>query len=422
MRIGIVSTRICGSDGVSLEIRKWAAILRRQGHELYYCAGELDGDLEGKLVPQMHFRDPSILALQEQIFRADGGQKTLHSQIEALRDNLRGELEEFLERFHIQLLIVENALAIPMNVPLGLALRDLIAARRLPTIAHHHDFMWERERFAVSWMMDELEDVFPPKLDSIVHVVINSLAHEQLHARKGIAAVVIPNVFDFTHFHYGLDAEALGFRPALDIGERDWLVLQPTRIIPRKGIEDAIELVRQLRLPANRSRLFDRDVKLVLSHPSGDEGQAYFEELQDQAHSGGVPLIYAADKVAINERGPKAPGQFRLWDAYLNADFVAYPSHIEGFGNAFLEAVYYRLPLLIRRYPVFVRDIEPLGFDLICFDEDITPAVLGQVLEVMVDPIRRRRMTEWNFELGKQHFSYRAVSGKFRKLIERVLP
>ena len=422
MRIGIISTRICGSDGVSLEIRKWAAILRRQGHELYYCAGELEGGLEGKLVPQMHFRDPSIEKLQAQIFSQDCDQSAARKQMEALRDSLRAELAEFLERFHIQLVIVENALAIPMNVPLALALRDLIAARSLPAIAHHHDFMWERERFTLSWMKPELEQVFPPNLDSITHVVINSLARAQLLARTGIEAEVIPNIFDFTHFHYGLDKAALGFRQAVGVDERDWLVLQPTRIIPRKGIEDAIELVRQLRLPVNRGQLFDRDVKLVLSHPSGDEGQEYFRNLQDQARTGGVPLIYAAEKVAISERGPKQPGQFRLWDAYLNADFVTYPSHIEGFGNAFLEAVYYRLPLLIRRYPVFISDIEPLGFDLITFDEEITPAVLGQVLAVIVDPNRRRRMTEWNFNLAKQHFSYRAVAGKFRKMIERCMP
>ena len=422
MRIGIISTRICGSDGVSLEIRKWAAILRRQGHELYYCAGELEEGLEGKLVPRMHFRDPQIETLQRQIFSEDCDRAAARRQMDALSGGIHEELEEFLERFHIQLMIVENALAIPMNVPLAVALRGLIAERHLPTIAHHHDFMWERERFAVSWMKPELEEVFPPKLDSIVHVVINSLAQEELLARTGIAAEVIPNIFDFTHFHYGLDQEARGFRKAVGVGEQDWLVLQPTRIIPRKGIEDAIELARQLRLPVNRGRLFDRDVKLVLSHPSGDEGQAYFRELQDQARAGGVPLIYAADKVAISERGPKQPGQFRLWDAYLNADFVTYPSRIEGFGNAFLEAVYYRLPLLIRRYPVFVRDIEPLGFDLISFDEEITPAVLGHVLAVMVDPIRRRRMTEWNFNLGKEHFSYGAVAGKFKQIIERCMP
>jgi glycosyltransferase involved in cell wall biosynthesis len=422
MRIGIISTRICGSDGVSLEIRKWAAILRRQGHELYYCAGELEGGLEGKLVPQMHFHDPQIAALQALIFSEDCDQVAARRQIEMLREALRSELLEFLERFHIQLIIVENALAIPMNVPLALVLRDLIDERHLPTIAHHHDFMWERERFAVSWMKPELEAVFPPKLESIVHVVINSLAHEELHARTGIAAEVIPNIFDFTHFHYGLDREAMGFRQAVGVEAQDWLVLQPTRIIPRKGIEEAIELVRQLRLPANRGRLFGRDVKLVLSHPSGDEGQDYFRSLQERARMDNVPLIYAADKVAISERAPKATGQFRLWDAYLNADFVTYPSRIEGFGNAFLEAIYYRLPLLIRRYPVFVRDIEPLGFELICFDEEITPAVLEQVLAVMVDPLRRRRMTEWNFNLGKQHFSYRAVAGKFGKIIERCMP
>lgn len=421
MRIGIVSTRICGSDGVSLEIHKWAAILRHLGHELFYAAGELEIGLEGQLIAHMHFLNADIQAVQRDIFCADCDEIQVRRRIHQLRDDLYHELETFLDVYHIQLLIVENALAIPMNVPLALALRDLIEERKLPTIAHHHDFMWERERFAVSWMKAELERVFPPNTEWIIHVVINSLARAELLARRGIEAEIIPNVFDFTHFHYGLDRQALGFRKAVGVGEQDWLVLQPTRIIPRKGIEDAIELVRQLRAPVNRSRLFDRDVKLVLSHPSGDEGARYFRQLKQQARASGTPLIYAAKKVSISERGPKQAEKFRLWDAYLNADFVTYPSRIEGFGNAFLETVYYRLPLLIRRYPVFISDIEPLGFDLITFDEDVTPAVLGQVLAVMVDPIRRRRMTEWNFNLAKDQFSYRAMTDKFADMLERCM-
>jgi len=34
-----------------------------------------------------------------------------------------------------------------------------------------------------------------------------------------------------------------------------------------------------------------------------------------------------------------------------------YPSLFEGFGNAFLEAVYYRKPMLVNRYSIFIADI-----------------------------------------------------------------
>ena len=40
--IGIISTRIAGTDGVSLEIEKWAAVLEKEGFTCFYFAGELD--------------------------------------------------------------------------------------------------------------------------------------------------------------------------------------------------------------------------------------------------------------------------------------------------------------------------------------------------------------------------------------------
>jgi hypothetical protein len=64
-------------------------------------------------------------------------------------------------------------------------------------------------------------------------------------------------------------------------------------------------------------------------------------------------------------------------------DFITYPSLYEGFGNAFLEAVYFKKPLLINRYAIFVRDIEPKGFDLIVMDGYLTKKNVRQVREVL---------------------------------------
>ena len=41
MRIGLVSTRLAGVDGVSFEVAKWELVLNRLGHETRLCAGEL---------------------------------------------------------------------------------------------------------------------------------------------------------------------------------------------------------------------------------------------------------------------------------------------------------------------------------------------------------------------------------------------
>src|SRR3954471_11766474 len=74
---------------------------------------------------------------------------------------LKDELYKFIEKFQIEVLIPENILAIPMHVPLGLAMTEVIAESGLPTIAHHHDFAWERDRFTASAVNDYLNAAFP---------------------------------------------------------------------------------------------------------------------------------------------------------------------------------------------------------------------------------------------------------------------
>ena len=93
--------------------------------------------------------------------------------------------------------MVQNALAIPVNIPLGLAITEFIIETGMPTIAHHHDFFWERERFNSAAAGDYLRAAFPPVHPNIQHVVINSLAGHQFGKFLGASWVLVPNVLDF---------------------------------------------------------------------------------------------------------------------------------------------------------------------------------------------------------------------------------
>ena len=84
-----------------------------------------------------------------------------------------------------------------MNLPLGVCLTGLIAELGIRTIAHHHDFYWERQRYQTNGILDVLDTTFPAKLPTIQHVTINSIAQARLKARRGIDSLVIPNVYDF---------------------------------------------------------------------------------------------------------------------------------------------------------------------------------------------------------------------------------
>ena len=94
-------------------------------------------------------------------------------------------------------MVVQNALAIPMHVPLGLALARVIEETGIPTIGHHHDFFWERQRFRLNCLPELLRQTFPPDLPSIRHVAINSLAQRDLKFFRDLDAMVVPNVFDY---------------------------------------------------------------------------------------------------------------------------------------------------------------------------------------------------------------------------------
>ena len=198
MNIGFVSTRLAGTDGVTLETIKWARVCRELGHSTFFCAGELDPAISpGVLVPEAHFAHPEIVAIQQKCLGVHVRTPEITEQIHELRRRLKTAIAAFVREFSIDLLVPQNALTIPMNLPLGLALTEFIAETGIHTIAHHHDFYWERQRFMINAVHDILDAAFPPSLPSIKHVVINSPARRELAQRKGIAASLMPNVFDF---------------------------------------------------------------------------------------------------------------------------------------------------------------------------------------------------------------------------------
>ena len=112
--------------------------------------------------------------------------------------------------------------------------------------------------------------------------------------------------------------------------------------------------------------------------------------------------------------------EYSLWDIYPHADFVTYPSLYEGFGNAFVEAIFFRKPILINRYSIFIRDIEPLGFDLVSMDGVINRQTVDQVREILESEERKQKMVQTNFGIAARHFSYAVLRKQLNSLIINV--
>jgi glycosyltransferase involved in cell wall biosynthesis len=119
----------------------------------------------------------------------------------------------------------------------------------------------------------------------------------------------------------------------------------------------------------------------------------------------------------VRQRDSEGRKIYTLWDLYHHADFVTYPSTYEGFGNALLEAIYFRKPVLINRYSIFVRDIEPKGFRLLTMDGFVTPSIARRVDQILRDPELRREIVDHNYEVARQFYSYSVVRGILRAFI-----
>lgn len=432
--IGFISTRFAGTDGVSLETAKWAHILERMGHTCYYFAGECDRPAEKSyIVPEAFYRHPTIDAINQIVYMGNWGEmhrgRAIHPEIEELtqdffsvyvrparitkqvqelKDYFKEHLYKFAHQYKLEALITENALTIPINLPLGLAITEFIAETGYPVIAHHHDFHWERQRFMNNSVRDYLAAAFPPNLPSIRHVVINSVQASQLASRTGAVAMVVPNVMDFDSLPLPPDEYALSARTDLGLAPDEYLILQPTRIIQRKGIEHAIELTRRLGLPA----------KLVISHASGDEGTDYEKRIREFAALLGVTINFESAIVG-DTRGVTPEGRkiYTLGDVYPQADLVTYPSAIEGFGNAFLEAIYYKCPLVVNNYSIYEADIKPKGFKVVEFDGYISDTTLTRTRHLLTHPQQAAEYAEHNYELARRYYSFTMLERRLSHLL-----
>jgi mannosylglucosylglycerate synthase len=413
VRIGFVATRLAQTDGVSLETAKWCRVLSDFGHECHCFAGETDWAAEFSYVaPEAHFNYPAVQELNRALFGASTRLPETSLEVERQKQVLKDHLYRFIRQHGIQLLVAENVLSLPMHVPLGLALTEVIAETGMPAIGHHHDFVWERTRYAIGAAGDYLRAAFPPSLPTLHHVVINSFAAHQLALRTSMNSTLIPNVMDFEHPPSPLDDYGADLRTSLGIGPGQYLVLQPTRIVPRKRIERAVEFVRRVGL----------DCTLVISHASGDEGHAYLDYVQDFAAAMGVRLVFAAPRVDF-QRGLGADGGkvYALSDVYQRSDLVTYLSLVEGFGNAFLEAIYYRRPLVISGYDIFKIDILPKGFRVIQVDEFVDEAAVKQARDVLASPDLAAEMCERNFALGRRYYAFHTLERRLAVLLDECL-
>lgn len=337
--VAFVSFRLGRPDGVSVVAGTWARVLAGLGWRVVTVAG--DGPVD-HVVAGLGLDDPEP---------PSGA---------ALRAALAGA----------DVVVVENLLTIPVNLPASRAVAGVLAGR--PALLHHHDPPWQRERFA---HVTEL-----PAVDAAWHhVTINRLTQVEL-AERGIASTVVYNAFDTDDATPGR-ADA---RRVEGIGPDERVVLHPVRAIARKGVPAAIALCEAV------------GATYWLPGPA-EEG--YGPELDRLLARAGCPVRRAE--------------AHSMRTAYASSDAVVFPSTWEGFGNPPIEAAIHRRPVAVGRYPV-AAEVEALGFRWLPTDD------AGPLAAALADPGSLTGDLEHNHALARRHFSLARLTDDLARLFERA--
>ena len=106
------------------------------------------------------------------------------------------------------------------------------------------------------------------------------------------------------------------------------------------------------------------------------------------------------------------------WRIFTPAPPGYLPSNFEGFGNASLEAVYFRKPIVVNIYSIYPMDIQPKGFEVIQRDGYVTEEAVQKTLRVSDDLALRQQMVDRNFEIARRCYSHQVLKRRWGGLIQ----
>lgn len=423
MNIGIIIGRIGDVDGVALETEKWIKILQKMGHKIFILSGNFKRSIVGKkqesLWRALSFFSPESEWEQNRAFLfPEFEQKELIDHLEDTSNEIAGRIFRWIIEKDIQCILTENSTSLPCHLSMGIGIKKVAERTCIPIVSHNHDFYWERgDRYKTphKQIRNMVKDSFPLNLPTVRNVVINSYAKKYLKDNFNIDAAIVPNVMDFNKPYGRKTTYNKTLLEDLEINKNDIPLFQVTRIVRRKGIETAIEVIH---------RLDDDRVKLVITGSAADDARkGYYKELLIKIKEKKLEKhVVFSHRIILNERSKGWRGRkiYSLSDAYANAVACTFFSTYEGFGNAFIECILAKKPIFVNNYkPVFWPDIGSKGFKTVMLEDNvITDKKLEEIKKIIYNKKLQKEIGEYNYEIGKKLFSYEILEEKLRKLFK----
>jgi len=253
----------------------------------------------------------------------------------------------------LDVILAHNVLHMPFNLPLTLALRRLASSGDAPAI--------------VSWAHDSpyFQPNFPAHMNEHPWNVLR-LPHPNIHyvtiseARKRLFSQILGDQVPWRVIHNGidpanllyLDGKSVKLAEELNLFGRDLVVVQPSRITPRKNLELSIHIIRGL-------KLLGYDVLFVLTgayDPHEKKAVSYYRRLRYWIKELGLKNnIAILAEYRFRDKKKLVPDRIFIRDLYLISDLLLMTSKDEGFGLPLIEAGLIKLPIACSEIPPFLE-------------------------------------------------------------------
>ena len=365
--------------GVETVLASQARQLVRAGHKVTILAGRgrpWDARIGVETVSLFDLRHPLVLRAKTSL---DAGE--VPEDFAELVRQVEGELYRAVEG--AQVIIAHNIAS--QNKPLALtaALHHLSQDEDQPRVVlWHHDLPstpdGEQAGLYDGWPWELLHTDWP----GAKHVTVSDARRQELAALFGLPlrqVALVPPGIDLTDF-LDLPPHLARLVGDLQLSLAAPILLCPVRLTRRKNLEQALEILAELRkrLPAA--------VLLITGQP-GSQGKVYLEQLRKLRAQ--LELDQAA--IFLAERFPEGVNEKALSAFYRLADAVLITSREEGFGMPLLEAG-------LAGVPIFCTALEPLralaGENAVYFSpDDPAKEIAGLIAgRLQSDPLYRMRV------------------------------
>jgi len=266
------------------------------------------------------------------------------------QENLKRRLRQMI--FGLDLILVHNVMSMPFDMALTSAIWELATETRKKTrwIFWTHDLALLNPDYP-SYNTSRLPfSLLKTRHPSARYVTISELRRTELCQLLKIPRSqvrIVPDGIDVAAL-LDLDTAVWNFFLREKLHERDHVLFLPTRVLPRKNLEDAIELIASLKALEKKPTLI-----ITGAHdPHNASSALYLRKIREliQKRKLRKEIIFMHVLIPVGFR--------QLLSLYRLCDAVLMTSRQEGFGLPLLEAGAHSKPVICPRRPPFTEIVE----------------------------------------------------------------